>query len=107
MAPASTVLISDGGVTVNATAPHLILTSVKASPWILVDPSCTSTDDAHPCNDGAGSGPRVAGDGNWAGPNPRHSEITNVGFADGHVKAMKADRWYYADSAFLKPDVGG
>ena len=45
-------------------------------------------------------------DANWGGPNPRHSEVANVGFVDGHVKAMKST-WYYNGTPWLNPAIGG
>jgi len=45
-------------------------------------------------------------DVNWGGPNPRHSDTANVGFVDGHVKAMQST-WYYNGSPWLNPAVGG
>lgn len=52
--------------------------------------------------------PNVTGtNGSWMGPNPRHLETSNVGFADGHVKAMKPETWYYNDSWYLEPTCGG
>jgi prepilin-type N-terminal cleavage/methylation domain-containing protein/prepilin-type processing-associated H-X9-DG protein len=50
------------------------------------------------------------------GPLPRHLETCNVGFADGHVKAMKVESWYRAGTTFtptqtytpwMNPAVGG
>jgi prepilin-type N-terminal cleavage/methylation domain-containing protein/prepilin-type processing-associated H-X9-DG protein len=39
------------------------------------------------------------GDGLWGGPGPRHLETANVGYMDGHVKALNPDKWYFANSA--------
>lgn len=41
------------------------------------------------------------------GPLARHMETTNVAFADGHVKAMKVEKFYYNNSPWLVPATGG
>ncbi|RYF45796.1 MAG: hypothetical protein EOO38_15385, partial [Cytophagaceae bacterium] len=43
----------------------------------------------------------------WAGPCVRHLETTNVLFFDGHVKALRADKFYYPNSPWLDPNIGG
>lgn len=43
----------------------------------------------------------------WGGPNPRHLGMSNVGFVDGHVKAMRAEKWYRSTTPWLDPKVGG
>ena len=109
--PAGTVLFADTGVTVQNPGPNgpFLTTTVgnKTSAWLLVDPSCTSATSAKPCNDGTGQGPRVSTDSNWAGPSIRHLDTTNVAFADGHVKTLKHESWYYADTPWMNPRVGG
>jgi prepilin-type N-terminal cleavage/methylation domain-containing protein/prepilin-type processing-associated H-X9-DG protein len=104
--PTTTVLISDTGLVALGSAPWLT-TTVKVTPWLLVDPTCTQSNANKPCNDSGTAGPRSASDGNWAGPNPRHLETGNVGFADGHVKAMKTEKWYYGDTPWMDMARGG
>jgi prepilin-type N-terminal cleavage/methylation domain-containing protein/prepilin-type processing-associated H-X9-DG protein len=41
------------------------------------------------------------------GPLARHLETANVGFADGHVKALRIEKFYYNASGWMKPTVGG
>jgi prepilin-type N-terminal cleavage/methylation domain-containing protein/prepilin-type processing-associated H-X9-DG protein len=41
------------------------------------------------------------------GPLARHMETSNVAFADGHVKAMKIEKFYYNNSPWLIPAQGG
>ncbi len=43
----------------------------------------------------------------YVGPRIRHLETVNVAFADGHVKALKADSFYYKNSWQLSPICGG
>jgi prepilin-type N-terminal cleavage/methylation domain-containing protein/prepilin-type processing-associated H-X9-DG protein len=42
--------------------------------------------------------------GDWMGPNPRHLETAVVGFADGHVKALRPNSWYYTNSWQMHPE---
>jgi prepilin-type N-terminal cleavage/methylation domain-containing protein/prepilin-type processing-associated H-X9-DG protein len=92
VAPASTVWMCDAGASYTNGASGRLATPVVAleGSWILYDPI----------------GATVA-DTNWCGPNPRHNEMSNVNFCDGHAKALKADGWYYASSPWLNPAVGG
>lgn len=53
---------------------------------------------------------RGATDQNWCGPNPRHLGTGTVAFMDGHVKAMKVEKWYYAANwkvPWMNPTIGG
>ena len=91
--PATTVVFACGGVQTNAAAPHVTTASpIKSSSWILYYP-----------NDGNVSGTN----GDWAGPAIRHNETSTIAFLDGHVKALKPDAWYYPNTPWLQPNVGG
>ena len=86
VAPASTVLLCDGGC-----APLTGLTgpdpnTVREGCWLLSD--------------------WQVGDVNWGYTNPRHNGTSNVGFADGHVKTMKPT-WDYNGTPFMNYSVGG
>jgi prepilin-type N-terminal cleavage/methylation domain-containing protein/prepilin-type processing-associated H-X9-DG protein len=113
--PSGTVLFADTGMVAQLTAPYLTgSVGSKGASWLLVDPTCYNSSTSKPCNDGgavttptATGGPRNSGDTNWAGPNPRHLDTVNVAFTDGHVKAMRTEKFYYADSPWLNPRVGG
>ena len=96
VAPASTVYVCDGGAqaTVNGLVSPVV---AKEGCWILQDPGPTAVG----C-----PGCALTTDWNWGGPNPRHSEVANVGFVDGHVKAMKST-WYYGGTPWMNPAVGG
>jgi len=41
------------------------------------------------------------------GPLARHFDTANVAFVDGHVKAMKVEKFYYNNSPWLVPATGG
>jgi prepilin-type N-terminal cleavage/methylation domain-containing protein/prepilin-type processing-associated H-X9-DG protein len=99
--PSSTVVFADGGTkAINSKDPLKCVTEKsveKAGAWIVHDPG----------NDAPCSGCVTSDDGNWGGPHLRHSGRSNVTFADSHVEAMKASQWYWSDSPWLKPTVGG
>lgn len=100
--PAETVYITDSGTQPLSTKDPLKCVTVKSPEkpgcWIVHDPI---KDD--PCV-GCVTSP---GDPNWGGPHLRHSERSNVAFVDSHVQSMRASQWYYGDSPWLKPSVGG
>ena len=43
----------------------------------------------------------------WGAPTVRHLETSNVGFADGHVKAVRLEKVYYANTPYFDPKCGG
>ena len=100
--PASVVYLADGGTAAaNTTNPNLCVTA-KSPPkpgcWILHDVA----------NDAPATGAvSSTGDPNWGGPLPRHNNRSNNAFVDGHSESMRSAQWYWADTPYLKPDVGG
>ncbi|MBX3745742.1 MAG: prepilin-type N-terminal cleavage/methylation domain-containing protein [Verrucomicrobiae bacterium] len=100
--PSSTVHLTDGGSRpVNTPDPFRCVTPAspeKPGCWIVHDPR----HDA-PCT-GCVTSP---GDPNWGGPHLRHNQRSNVLFADSHVSVRRASEWYWSDTPWLKPDVGG
>jgi prepilin-type N-terminal cleavage/methylation domain-containing protein/prepilin-type processing-associated H-X9-DG protein len=100
--PSATAHLTDGGTRpVNTPDPLRSVTlqsPEKAGAWIIHDPA----NDA-PCT-GCVTSP---GDPNWGGPHLRHSGRSNVAFADSHVEAMLASRWYFGRSPWLDPRRGG
>jgi prepilin-type N-terminal cleavage/methylation domain-containing protein/prepilin-type processing-associated H-X9-DG protein len=111
--PSQTVLMCDTGVTSQPTEPYIINPPVigsKGSAWLLCDPTCTNSGtfpNPKPCNAGAAANPGASTDSNWSAANPRHLDSVNVTFADGHVKSMPARKFYYQDSNYLNPRIGG
>jgi prepilin-type N-terminal cleavage/methylation domain-containing protein/prepilin-type processing-associated H-X9-DG protein len=99
--PTGTVVFSDGGTKpLNSKDPNkcvTVLSPEKAGAWVMHDPG----------NDAPCSGCVTSDDGNWGGPHLRHGGRSNVTFADAHVEALKASKWFWADSPWLKPSVGG
>jgi len=99
--PSTTVLITDGGtLPVNTTDPAKCVTeSSKEKPgcWVLHDPA--STQPAAMVTD--------PNDPNWGGPHLRHNGRSVVLFADGHIDLIRASRWYWGGTPWLKPNTGG
>jgi|GEM_PF-179176 len=91
--PATTVYLADAGVQVGASSPYVTATStIRNGCWILGDPTNPLVQ-------------RAATD--WCGPILRHPDTSNVAFLDGHVKAMKVESWYFANTPWLDPSRGG
>ncbi len=100
--PSISVHLTDGGTRpVNTTDPNRCVTPdspEKPGCWIVHDPA----------NDASCTGCVTSPDDpNWGGPHLRHNDRSEVLFADTHVEALKASRWYWAGTPWLKPDVGG
>ena len=98
--PSTTVFISDAATQTSLTAPYVTTSSTeKENCWYLYAPT-----------EGQ-SGPGVIGtdspDPTFGGPSLRHSGMSNVGFLDGHVKAMHPQQWYYVRTPWLDPKRGG
>ena len=99
--PSQTVYVTDGGSRPsNARNRDVTVTPASAEKpgaWVLHDPR-----DSAPCN-----GCVTSGDPNWGGPHLRHGGKSQVLFSDTHVEIKRASDWYWADTPWLKPDVGG
>jgi prepilin-type N-terminal cleavage/methylation domain-containing protein/prepilin-type processing-associated H-X9-DG protein len=106
--PATTVLLCDGGTQISTVSPYVTESSpLKAAPWFLCDP-----DPGY-----AGDGGNAGCQGNdlqpdsvnpeAAGPAVRHTGMSNVAFSDGHVKTMQTAQWYYKDTPWMNPQIGG
>lgn len=96
---AGVIYLVDGGTVINAAAPYINASSAtKKAAWLLADPA-----------DVNGSGGMKSGtDGSgWGGPSIRHLEMVNTAFVDGHVKALKVEKWFYNNSPWLDPRAGG
>lgn len=94
--PATTIFVTDGVTQISDTAPFVTPSSPRPSePGIIVCIYLNDPSYAHEQNDGG------------CGPQLRHSGLSNVGFVDGHVKAMKPAQWYYLQTPYLNPLQGG
>jgi prepilin-type processing-associated H-X9-DG protein len=102
--PSGTVHLTDGGSQPRATRDPLTCVTEKspekAGAWVLHDPV-----NSTPC-DGCVVAASTA-DPNWGGPHLRHAGKSNVAMTDAHVESLKASRWYFGGSGWLRPDVGG
>jgi prepilin-type N-terminal cleavage/methylation domain-containing protein/prepilin-type processing-associated H-X9-DG protein len=97
--PASTVYFTDGAATVSANNTVTASSSVKPQGWFLQDPVAD--------NQGCASCAHDPSNVDWAGPLPRHTDMVNVAFADGHVKSMRPETFYYGNTPWLIPSKGG
>ncbi|RYX81635.1 DUF1559 domain-containing protein [bacterium] len=105
--PASTVYLSDSGTQTNATNQMSVVgikTDAAGNP-ALIKNGCPLLDAPNNASTGG-----TTTDFNWCGPNPRHMDMSTVAFMDGHVKAMKLEKWYYSANwqhPWLDPTIGG
>jgi prepilin-type N-terminal cleavage/methylation domain-containing protein/prepilin-type processing-associated H-X9-DG protein len=97
--PASTVYFTDGAATVSANNTVSASSKVKPQGWFLQDPVAD--------NQGCASCAHDPANVDWAGPLPRHTDMTNVAFADGHVKTMRPEKFYFGNTPWLIPGKGG
>jgi prepilin-type N-terminal cleavage/methylation domain-containing protein/prepilin-type processing-associated H-X9-DG protein len=106
--PSSTVFMTDGGSTVDLSKPITQwITTGRESNWLLTDPT---VDYAYGGCIGFHDQAKATVGGllyNIGGPVTRHLETSVVGFMDGHVKAMKADKWYRDNTPWMDPARGG
>jgi prepilin-type N-terminal cleavage/methylation domain-containing protein/prepilin-type processing-associated H-X9-DG protein len=92
--PSTTVFVVDANSTALSASPWISSTarSTNSDAWVLLDPTSASAQSDNDI---------------WAAPTPRHTGLINVGFVDGHVKAMQPLGFYYANSPWLDPAKGG
>ena len=88
VAPANTVMLCEGADS-QTTAGLVVPYVAHEGAWILDDPINGRSDQ------------------NWGGVMCRHSDMGNVGFADGHVKSMGYQKWDYPNTPWLNPAIGG
>jgi prepilin-type N-terminal cleavage/methylation domain-containing protein/prepilin-type processing-associated H-X9-DG protein len=101
--PATTVHLTDGGTRALNTRDPLRSVTVDSP----AKPGCWIVDDVGKTSGACAGCVADANDPNWGGPHLRHNQRSNNAFVDGHVEAMKASRWYWAGTPWLKPSVGG
>ncbi len=110
MKPAGTVYAAYSGTqAVNTTNGLLCVTRTslyKSGGWILTNPNET---DPFGVAVLAGSLAQHNNWRDWCGPDLRHgsSQTSTITFVDGHVAQMKASDWYWADTPWMNPAVGG
>ena len=95
--PAKTIFLADSGTRADAAKKPSVTpkSPPKLGAWMLGD---VQAGDCPGC---------VTGDNpNWCGPQLRHNERSNNGFADGHAESMK-NFWYYGRTPWLDPARGG
>ena len=108
--PAGTVYTADSGTqAVNTTNGLVCVTRTslyKSGGWILTNPNEI---DYWGTAVLAGSAAQHPNWRDWCGPDMRHggSQTSTVIVVDGHVAQMKASQWYWADTPWMNPAVGG
>ncbi len=88
--PATTMYLADGASVISTSTPNTQWTEM-ADGFLLDSPQSANL----PASTTRG------------GPLARHLEFTNLAFADGHVKAMPIEKWYYNGTPWMNPSVGG
>jgi prepilin-type N-terminal cleavage/methylation domain-containing protein/prepilin-type processing-associated H-X9-DG protein len=100
--PVTTVYLTDSGSkptpSTDPTKCVTVKSPYKPGCWIVHDPE----KDA-PCVGCVASDI----DPNWGGPHLRHNERSNNGFVDGHAEPMRASQWYWNQTPWLVPSIGG
>ena len=100
--PTETILMTDGTSELGGNADGPANKARQPQEW-------TELASAHilePYNSNFCFGASPAASAARGGPLARHLEMTNVAFADGHVKAMKIDKWFNANSTCMTPATG-
>jgi prepilin-type N-terminal cleavage/methylation domain-containing protein/prepilin-type processing-associated H-X9-DG protein len=97
--PATTVLMTDGVSDLSNTASGLVNRDKDPAEW----DELTTGHILEPWGTARSQNPAAA----RGGPLARHLETCNVGFADGHVKALKVEKFYYNNSPWMIPATGG
>ena len=104
--PSSTVLLADGGAKASTTMPSITEKSeVKPRAWLLNDPVRNGFTNVACC--AFATTLPDSGNQDWAGPSMRHQGKTATGFVDGHVKTTDPNVWYFPNTPWLDPQVGG
>lgn len=96
----TTVALVDGGVRASNAMPW-VTTEVKPKSFVISDPVYTEADKYW----GPGN-VQSATDEAYAAPSTRHLETANVAFVDGHVKALRIEKFYFGNSGWLDPECG-
>ena len=89
--PTGTIQTVDGGVVGQMTAPF-VTTTVKPEAWITKSDISWTTSATNP---------------DWGAPAARHMDTAVVLFADGHVKSLRTDKFWFSGTTWFDPAVGG
>lgn len=93
--PATTVYFCDGAAAYDATKkPNEWKAMGPYLPVFMGDPAVFG-------------GTMNGGNDRWGAPRTRHSQGTNVAYADGHVKWARVESFFYNNSPWLDPAKGG
>ncbi len=104
--PAGTIVFVDKGVQ-GSTGGSYVTTTDKPEAW-YTSPAWTTYLGANNSNKSGSVTATPTGDRHWCAPVNRHLEMTNVAFADGHVKSMRPDRFYTpATEGYFNRSTGG
>ncbi len=106
--PSSTVYLCDGGTqVVDSTDGNVAVTvtsAYKPGCWILIRPAGS---EVFGTASAVSSGPMPNNWPDWGGPHLRHNKRSNVGFVDGHVETIPSAGWYYSNTPWTDPALGG
>ena len=106
--PSSTVYMSDGGVVaVDSPIGSVAVTptsTYKPGCWILIRPAGS---EAFGTASAVSPGPAPNNWPDWGAPHMRHDNRTSTGFVDGHVEIVDASSWYYSNTPWTDPALGG
>jgi prepilin-type N-terminal cleavage/methylation domain-containing protein/prepilin-type processing-associated H-X9-DG protein len=107
MKPTATVAITDGGaLAVDSPNGDVAVTPTsiyKPGCWILIRPSGSDMGFGNIQATSLTSGNWQ----DWGGPHLRHNKRSNVGFVDGHVDTIPSAGWYYSNTPWTDPALGG
>ncbi len=104
--PSSTVAITDGGtLAVDSPLGDVSVTPLstfKPGCWILIRPAGSEAFGTLQATTTASGNSK-----DWGGPHLRHNQRSNVGFLDGHVETIPSAGWYYSNTPWTDPALGG
>ena len=104
--PATTVGITDGGAqAVDSTDGNIAVTATstfKPNSWILIRPAGSEAFGTLQVTTTASGNSK-----DWGGPHLRHNKRSDVGFLDGHVETIPSAGWYYSNTPWTDPALGG
>lgn len=106
MRPTATVAITDGGALAvddpNGNVAVTPLSTYKPGCWILIRPAGSEAfGSLQATTTTSGNSP------DWGGPHLRHDKKSNVSFVDGHVETIASAGWYYSNTPWTDPALGG